>query len=59
MLHLHHLKNMVLKFVKFEFQHPSSFSCIRNKDGKVFFKNTVKFLHNIAYIVNSFVFHYI
>ena len=49
-------KNGLLKCIKFEFWHVSSFSCIWKKDRKIFAKNTVTFWHNIAYMVNSFVF---
>ena len=52
-------KDGLLKFVKFEFWHVSSFSCILKKDTKVFGKNALKFWHNIAYKVNGFVFYYI
>ena len=52
-------KDGLLKYVKFEFPHVSSFSCNWKKDGNVFGKNTVTFWHNFAYKVNTFVFHYI
>ena len=53
------IKNGLLEFVEFEFRYVSSFSCIWRKDGKVFGKSTMTFSHNIAYMVNSFLFHYI
>ena len=60
MLHLYYLqRDGLLKFVKFEFHHVSSFSYIWKKNSKVFGKNTVTFWHNFAYMVNSFVFLYI
>ena len=49
----------LLEFVKFEFRHVSSFSCIWKRDDNVFGKNTMTFWHNFTYMVNSFVFHYI
>ena len=49
-------KNGLLKCIKFEFWHVSIFSCNGKKDRKIFAKNTVMFWHNIAYMVNSFVF---
>ena len=48
----------LLKFVKFESRHVSSFSCIWKKKT-VKFKNTVTFWYNIAYKVNAFALHYI
>ena len=36
-------KDDLLNYVKFEFWEVSSFSCISEKDGKVFGKNTVTF----------------
>ena len=36
-------KDDLLKFVKLEFRHVSSFSCIWKKDGKVTVKNIVTF----------------
>ena len=35
------------------------FPAFEKKDKKVFGKNTVTFRHNFAYMVSSFVFHYI
>ena len=45
----------LLKFVKFEFGHVFSLSCIWKKDGNAFGKNTVTSWYSIAYMVNSFV----
>ena len=52
-------KNGLLEFVKFEIMQVSSFFYIWKKNHKVFGKNTVAFRHNLAYMVNSFVFYYI
>ena len=49
-------KDGLLKYIKFEFQPVSSFSCILKKKCKVFGKNTVTFWHNFAYEVNVFLY---
>ena len=50
-------KDGLPEFTKFKFRQVSSFTCIWNKDSKVFLKNTMA--HNFAYMINLFVFHYI
>lgn len=42
-----------------QFRHLSSFYYIWQKEGKVFGKNNVTFWHNVAYMLNLFVFHWI
>ena len=52
-------KDGLLEFIKFKFRHDYCLFCIWKKDSKVFGKSIVTFWHNFAYMVNSFVFHYI
>ena len=52
-------KDGLLEFFKFEFRYVTSFSCIWKRGGEVFGTNAMAFWRKLAYMVNSFVFHYI